>query len=175
LLLLSARACGTIRLLIYQQAGGSAAMQERFEMFTVLVNRISRNIRKIKNQEIAAFQLKGAHVSCLYHLYRTDGLTATDLCERCEEDKAAVSRSLEYLEKNGYLVCGSQHAKRYKSPFSLTAKGREVGREINDKINQILDEVGTGITREERLVFYRSLSVISDSLDAIANNMGRQG
>ena len=28
-------------------------MQERFETFTVLINRISRNIRKIKNQEMA--------------------------------------------------------------------------------------------------------------------------
>ena len=150
-------------------------MQDRFETFTVLINRISRNIRRIKSQEIAAFQLKSAHISCLYHLYRADGLTATDLCERCEEDKAAVSRSLDYLEKNGYLVCSSQQAKRYKSPFSLTEKGREVGREIDDKINRILDEVGTGMTREERLAFYRSLSVISDRLDIIANNLGKQG
>ena len=28
-------------------------MQERFEMFTVLINRISRDIRRIKNQEMA--------------------------------------------------------------------------------------------------------------------------
>jgi hypothetical protein len=50
-----------------------------------------------------------------------------------------------------------------------------VGREIDDKINRILDEVGIGMTREERLAFYRSLSVISDRLDIIANNLGKQG
>lgn len=148
-------------------------MQKRFEVFTVLINRINRNIRKIKSQEIAAFNLKGAHLSCLYHLYQTDGLTATDLCERCEEDKAAISRSLDYLEKNGYLVCDSLHGKRYKSPFYLTDKGREVGKEIIDKISRILDEVGTGITREERAAFYHSLSAISDSLDTIANNLAK--
>jgi DNA-binding MarR family transcriptional regulator len=148
-------------------------MQERFENFTVLINRISRNIRKIKNQEIAAFSLKGAHISCLYYLYMNDGLTATDICERCEEDKAAISRSLDHLEKNGYLVCDTQNTKRYKSPFSLTDKGREVGKEIIDKINQVLEEVGTGITREERAVFYRSLSIISDSLETIAQNLGK--
>ena len=146
-------------------------MQERFEAFTVLINRISRNIRKIKNQEIAAFNLKASHISCLYYLYKTDGLTATELCERCEEDKAAISRSLDYLEKNGYLICDSQHEKRYKSPFFLTDKGRNVGKEIINKINKILDEVGTGITKEDRTVFYRSLSTISDSLDTIANNL----
>lgn len=149
-------------------------MEERFETFTALINRISRNIRKIKSQENAAFNLKNSHISCLYYLYQTDGLTATDLCERSEEDKAAVSRSLDYLEKHGYVVCDSQSAKRYKSPFSLTEKGREVGKEITEKISQVWDEVGTGITPEERAIFYRSLSTISDSLDTIANNLAKE-
>ena len=43
---------------------------ERFETFTVLINRISRNIRKIKNQEMAEYNLKSAHVSCLYYIFK---------------------------------------------------------------------------------------------------------
>ena len=74
-------------------------MKERFETFTVLINRISRNIRKIKNYEMAEYNLKSSHISCLYYLYMENGLTATDLCERCEEDKATISRALDYLEK----------------------------------------------------------------------------
>ena len=31
-------------------------MQERFETFTVLINRISRDIRRIKNQEMDAYE-----------------------------------------------------------------------------------------------------------------------
>ena len=51
-------------------------MKERFETFTVLINRISRNIRKIKNQEMAEYHLRSAHVSCLYYLYTNKGLDA---------------------------------------------------------------------------------------------------
>ena len=43
-------------------------MQERFETFTVLVNRISRSIRRIKNREMAAFGLRSVHISCLYYV-----------------------------------------------------------------------------------------------------------
>lgn len=86
----------------------------RFETFTVLINRISRNIRKIKNQEMAEYNLRSSHISCLYYLYTSGGLTATDLCERCEDDKATVSRSIEYLENNGYLVCESKSASATK-------------------------------------------------------------
>ena len=143
-------------------------MQERFETFTVLINRISRNIRKIKNQEMAEYHLRSAHVSCLYYLYTNNGATATDLCERCEEDKATISRTLDYLERNGFLTCESKNAKRYKSPLLLTEKGNEVGKKIADKISGVLDKISGTLTENERIAFYRSLSVISESLDAVS-------
>ena len=145
-------------------------MQERFETFTVLINRINRNIRRIKNQEMAEYNLRSAHVSCLYYLYINEGATATDLCERCEEDKATISRALDYLETNGYLSCESRSVKRYKSPLMLTEKGSHVGKKIADKINGVLDAISGGLTEEERVSFYRSLSIISDSLDAVSKN-----
>lgn len=143
-------------------------MKERFETFTVLINRISRNIRKIKNQEMAEYHLRSPHISCLYYLYSAKELTATELCERCEEDKATISRALDYLEKNGYLTCRSNSAKRYKSPLVLTDKGAEVGKKIADKIAGVLEEISDGLTEEERVAFYRSLSIISESLNAVA-------
>ena len=145
-------------------------MQERFEMFTVLINRISRDIRRIKNQEMAAYHLRSAHVSCLYYIYSLDGVTSAELCEHCEEDKATISRALDYLEGNGFILRPREWAKRYKSPLHLTEKGREVGEQIAERIRSILDAVSHTLTEEERAVFYRSLSAISRSLDAIAQN-----
>ncbi len=143
-------------------------MKERFEKFTVLINRISRNIKKIKNTAMAEYNLRSSHISCLYYLYSAEGLTATDLCERCEEDKATISRSLDYLEDGGYLVCQSKSTKRYKSPLILTEKGKEIGKKISDKVAKVLDTISISLTEEERLAFYRSLSIISESLDAVA-------
>ena len=142
-------------------------MDNRFETFTVLVSRISRNIRKLKNQEMSDYNLRSAHISCLYYLYASRGLTATDLCERCDEDKATISRALEYLEANGYLEPEAE--RRYRSPLVLTQKGEETGRIIAKKINGILEDISGGLTEAERLAFYRSLAIISDSLDAIVN------
>ena len=143
-------------------------MQERFETFTVLINRISRNIRRIKNQEMAEYNLRSAHVSCLYYLFMNKGATATDLCERCEEDKATVSRALEYLETNGFLTCEPQRGKRYKTPLLLSEKGYAVGKKIADKVSSVLDAVSGDLTEEERTAFYRSLSIISQSLEAVS-------
>ena len=141
-------------------------MEERFELFTALITKISRSIKKIKNQEVEEYGLRSPHVSCLYYLYITDGLTATELCERCEEDKATVSRSLDYLETNGYILCESKSAKRYKSPLYLTEQGRMVAAKVAAKISRVLDDVSAAMTEEERVAFYRSLAMISDSLEA---------
>ena len=145
-------------------------MRERFETFTVLINRISRNIRKIKNQEMAEYNLRSTHVSCLYYIYTLNGATATDLCERCEEDKATISRALDYLDTNGYISREVESTKRYKSPLLLTDKGKEVGKNIADKISGVLDTISVDFTEEERIAFYRSLAIISDSLESVSKN-----
>lgn len=145
-------------------------MDERFEIFTVLLNRINRNIRKIKNEEMRNYELRSPHISCLYYLYISEELTSKDLCERCEEDKATISRSLDYLEKNGYLVCKSDSKKRYNAPFSLTEKGKCAGKRIAEKITAVLDEISTGISKEDRAIFYRSLNVISENIDKVAKS-----
>ena len=150
-------------------------MENRFETFTVLIAKINRNIRKIKNQEMADYDLRSSHVSCLYYLYSSEGLTATELCERCEEDKATISRSLGYLENNGFLTCESKSAKRYKSPLLLTEKGKAAGKKIADKIDVVLSEISIGLTEKERIAFYRSLSIISDGLEVISNRLPVKG
>lgn len=146
-------------------------MEHRFETFTVLITKINRCIRKIKNLEMAECGLRSAHISCLYYLYGETDLTATDLCERCEEDKATISRALDYLESNGYISCESKSAKRYKSPLLLTEKGKEVSRQIAEKINRVLDEVSAGLSEAERVSFYRSLSIISNHLEQVCDQL----
>lgn len=150
-------------------------MQERFETFTVLITRISRNIKRIKAEEMADFDLKGPHVSCLYYLYQADSLTAAELCERCDEDKAAISRSLDYLEKTGLVLCGEGGARRYKTPLRLSDKGREVCRDMAEKIERIVSAASEGLTEDERRTMYRALTLISNNLDAIYSKGGRSG
>lgn len=144
-------------------------MQERFETFTVLINRISRDIRKIKNQEMAAYHLRSIHASCLYYIYLLGSVTSAELCEHCEEDKATISRAVDHLETNGFLLRDAG-AKRYKSPLLLTEKGRDTGKRIAEKIDGVLETISHALTEEERIEFYRSLSTISRSLEAIVQN-----
>ena len=147
-------------------------MQERFQNFTVLIAKISRSIRKIKTEEMDEFNLKSPHVSCLYYLYKSGPLTAKEICDICQEDKASISRSIEYLEKNDCIECKSNLQKRYKSPLNLTKKGQIISERIGQKIDSILDLASVGLSDEERTILYKSLALISDNLEKICEKYG---
>lgn len=140
-------------------------MKGRFENFTLLIANINRSIRRIKTGEMEEFDLKSPHVSCLYYLYKMGALTAKQLSDICQEDKASLSRSLEFLEENGYIICDSNLKKRYKSPLNLTAKGEEIGKQITDKIDSILDIASVGLSEENRKIMYESLDLINENLE----------
>ena len=148
---------------------------ERFETFTLLIARISRSIKRIKSEEMAEFRLKGPHVACLYYLSLCGEMTATELCERCDEDKAAVSRSLDYLERNGYVACVSGASRRYKAPLCLTEKGESVCMAMREKITRIVDEASEGLSAAERAVMYRALTTISGNLESIYEEKKKAG
>lgn len=144
-------------------------MTERFETFTILIARLSRSVKRIKTEQMAQFHLKGPHVSCLYYLSKQDGLTAAELCERADEDKAAVSRSLDYLERNGYIFCEEAEGKRYKAPLRLTEKGRTAAAGVAVRIDSIVGAASEGLSEEERAVMYRALTRISKNLECFLN------
>ncbi len=144
-------------------------MKERFETFTVRIASISRNVRRIKTDAMAEFDLRSHHVSVLYYIYREDALTAKELCDLCEEDKANISRSIKYLEEHGFLYCESSARKRYLAPLMLTEKGKTAGKRLAEKIDEVLHAVSEGVSEEDRIIFYRSLKQISDNLQRICD------
>ena len=149
-------------------------MKERFSTFTVLIAKINRSIRKIKSEEMAEYNLKSPHVSCLYYLFKNGPLTARELSDVCDEDKGALSRSLDYLESEGYISCESGSKKRYKTPLALTDTGREVAGRLVKKIDNVLDFVGRDMSDEERNGFYAALELICSDLTKITDKYDRK-
>ncbi len=146
-------------------------MEERYQLFTTLIAKCARAIKRIKSGEMAEFNLKGLHVSCLYYVFINEkSLTATELCDICDEDKANISRAIDALEEGGFVVCNSKTQKKYNCPISLTEKGTEIAKRVADKIDNIVLLASQGLSAENRKVFYSSLLLISNNLDKICEN-----
>ena len=144
-------------------------MEERFQAFTVLVANLNRCIYKIKTEEMAKYNLKSSHVSCIYYIYRNGSLTPKELCDLCGEDKANISRALKYLEDNKYLVMEQETDKKYQRPIVLTESGIKIGKHLSEKINEILSIASEGLSEEKRNVMYEGLSLINNRLNKICD------
>jgi len=140
-------------------------MEERFETFTVLVAKINKCIKKIKSQVMEEFNLKSSHVSCLYYIYEHKSLTAAELVDICNEDKAAISRALVFLEENGFLTSETSGKKRYRTQIMVTEKGKIVSEKISKSVEKYLCKASEGFTEEERLTMYKCLALIAKNLD----------
>lgn len=141
-------------------------MTDRFETFATTIASINRHIQKIKDTEMRALGLRGIHVMCLYRLGKEpEGLTASQLCALCGEDKAAISRTIKDLTAQGYIHPDEQMGKRaYRTKLFLTEKGQAAIAYMTGRVEAILDAVSEGKSEEQRASFYAALTQIEKNL-----------
>ena len=140
-------------------------MIQRFDAFVSGITACYKFIQRIKSMEMTEFGLKGTHVMCLYYLRQNPaGLTASQLCGLCAEDKAAISRTVSELRSRGYITTLSEKA--YRAMLTLTSAGQELARKFDHLIEGWVTAGGDGLSSEERSDFYKSLAMISDNLRA---------
>lgn len=138
-------------------------MNQRFDAFVTGITLCYKYIQKIKAAEVTDFGLKGAHVMCMFHLNQhPEGLTASQLCSLCAEDKAAVSRTISALREEGYVH--AEGPKNYRSLLTLTEAGRLVAAKIGSVIEEWVSDCGSGMTDGERRDFYFGLNLIANNI-----------
>ncbi len=142
-------------------------MFDRFEKFALTIAQLNRYVQKIKTMEMVELGLKGNHTMCLYYLGKNpDGLTSSELCGLCKEDKAAVSRTITELEALGFVKADDTDGKReYRTKLRLTKKGEGATCILDTKIRNAVDIGGKGLSDEQREAFYSTLDTIAENLE----------
>jgi len=143
----------------------------RFEQLSSAISRIYHYIQKIERVEMEKFGLKGPHVQCMLAMNRNpEGLTASQLCTMCEKDKAAVSRTIAELEKEGMVERAGDSGNRYRALLKLTEKGADVARWVDERVRLAVEKAGVGLRDDQRGIFYQVLALIAENLQGICND-----
>lgn len=144
-------------------------MYARFEQFSSTISSIYRDIQKIERDEMVKYGVKGAYAQYLAALRRhPQGLTATQLCEACDMDKAAVSRIVHEMETRGFVVRESSGDSRYRARIRLTGEGQRAAEYVRSRAEIAVQEVGRDLSEEDRRVFYTALESIAARLQIIS-------
>lgn len=150
-------------------------MINRFEQFSASIASIHKNIQKIKRDEMAKYKLKGPHVQCMVIMARhPEGITLSQLCEKCELDKAAISRSVSELEEKGMIERVHSGDKTYRAPLKLTPSGYDTALEISKTAENAVALAGIGLNDADRRIFYQTLDLIAANLRRISREGVKQ-
>lgn len=144
-------------------------MISRFEQFTTAISGIHRSIQKIEREEMEKYGLKGAYAQYLVTIQRyPEGITAAQLCEVCDLDKAAVSRTLAEMFQRGLLERTGETG--YRAKLKLTAAGEDATEYVNRLAGAAVEAAGQELTDESRAVLYAALESIAGRLAVICKD-----
>ncbi|WP_077598196.1 MarR family winged helix-turn-helix transcriptional regulator [Olsenella urininfantis] len=147
-------------------------MGSQFENFVSAIAAVGKEVRRIKAQEMRRFGLKGTDVMCLHYLEGAvgqGGLTASELSRQVGIDRAAVSRCVARLERQGLVGPEGEGAQRWGRRLSLTDKGLAVTREANQVILEVVGRACEGVSAQDRAAMYRALWAIHANLEGITS------
>ena len=149
---------------------------ERFEAFTTSVTKAYKCIQKIKLAETERMGLKSNHVMYMYYLGKNpEGLTPTELCKLCIEDKAAVSRTIVDLTEKGFVKpVDTDSGRKYRTKVMLTQEGMERNKQLNEAIAMAVSKASSSINEADREKFYGVLFSITDNLETICSSYLRE-
>ena len=142
-------------------------MLDRFERFTFSIFEISRCWHKLASDVMSKYDLKGPYAIYLIVMRRFPlGVTAAQLCEICNRDKADVSRAVALMEEKG-LVIRKEGLTRYRALLKLTAAGKSAADDIARSAHIAVDRAGKGVSDEDHEIFYRALDAIKEKMQQL--------
>ena len=146
-------------------------MQRKYELFAASVSCIYHDIQKIERVEMAKYGLKGPHAQCLLAMRRCPGgITAAQLCEICEKDKAAISRTLSELASAGMIQRNMPGGVRYRAVLTLTDQGQAAADAVCRRALLAVEQAGAGLEDGHREIFYQVLGLIAGNLHTICKD-----
>ncbi|MBQ9845917.1 MAG: MarR family transcriptional regulator [Oscillospiraceae bacterium] len=146
-------------------------MLGRYEQFSYIVSVINRQIQKIERDEMVKHGHKGAFAQYLMIMrHHPEGVTASQLCEMCDKDKAAVSRVMSEMvdKKLVERICSKDTA--YRAKLALTQEGSRIADFVAQRAMAAVAAVGNELSDEERKQFYSTLDFIAMRLQSISKD-----
>ena len=140
-------------------------MLTKFEEFSLGIHELYRSMHKNESVIMNKYGLRGAYVKYLVTMFRNpEGLTISQICEICDQDKAAVSRAVSELVGREFIWRDNPKGNHYRAKLKLTERGTELTKEICKSGENIIEEAVSGLSDEQREEFFELMSLVSRNI-----------
>lgn len=132
--------------------------------FGFLLNDVARLLRTAYDRRIRRLGLTRAQWWVLTHLYRSNGVTQTELAETLEIEKPTLGRLLDRLEAKGWVRREHDASDRRVWRVHLTDEVEPALRTMRTIAAELRRDALTGISAAERERFVDTLLAIKENL-----------
>ena len=132
--------------------------------FGFLLNDVARLMRTAYDRRIRKLGLTRAQWWVLTHLYRSNGVTQTELAETLEIEKPTLGRLLDRLEAKGWVRREHDASDRRVWRVHLTDEVEPALRTMRAIAKDLRRDALTGISAAERERFVDTLLAIKENL-----------
>jgi DNA-binding MarR family transcriptional regulator len=134
------------------------------ESINFLLGVIGRRQRAQMNEALAANGIYAGQEMFLWHLWREDGLTQSQLVERLCVQPPTVSKMLDRMERAGLVERRPDPDDSRVTRVYLTEQGRRSQSAVSEVWKNIEQRLTMGLSVEERLLLRRLLLQVYENL-----------
>lgn len=135
-----------------------------YESITFLLRMICQAQRNQMNDELAEIGLYAGQEAFLWHLWRQEGLTQSQLGERMCVQPPTVSKMVDRLEKTGLVERRPDAENSHLSHVYLTEQGSARQHDVQAIWTNMEQRLTQGLGIEERIVLRRLLLQVHENL-----------
>lgn len=140
-------------------------MDESTTPFYLQLSRFQRLYDKALRVRLAPYDVNPGYLAILQELWECDGITQTVLHQRLDVEQATLSNTLRRMERDGIILRAPTPQDRRHHLITLTAKGRDVRRLVDDAIEDLRRTVNQGLTVNDRRYFKRIMRQMTEQLE----------
>lgn len=136
--------------------------------YNLLSGRVPLLLNRFLTQQ---FRNKGVNLtreqwSVLGVLWKSDGCSQQVIANSTSRDKPSVTRLVDNLVKEGYVIRKNHENDRRLNLIFLTEKGKEVEQVVMEIVDDTIEKATNGLTNDQIVAIRDAFQVVYDNLNA---------
>ncbi len=135
-------------------------------VFSIMIGKVSMAInRKLyRDFKSAGLEFTPEQWTVLYCLWEKDGVTQQELCNKTFKDKPSMTRLIDNLEKQNFVVRIADPSDRRTNMIHLTRLGKDSKNLANAVVLKAMEEAFEGVSGKDYELARQILDIVFENL-----------
>ncbi len=133
-------------------------------LLSTLLKKVNRLLIKRANELIKPYDINHAYTFILMELFNQDGLTQAELVQLIEVEQPTAVRTLDRMERDGFITRQSSTTDRRVVHIYLTEKAKNTKNNLVQSAHQLNEIAFSGLSQQEQVQLRQLMNRILDNL-----------